>query len=203
MRCVFCIAEANAFDPLRGRILNQELFDAAVAWGRQRGAKNIQWVGGEPTIHLPAILELLAGSPTLPPVVWKSDFYGTPQAFAFLSDAVDVFVADFKFGNDGCAKRLAGIDNYVSIVERNLCLAADRADLIVRHLLLPGHLECCFRPIVTWMKAHLPDAKFSIRDGYLPKWQAARHGDLSRPLAAGVGTAARRAAIAAGLNLIY
>ena len=120
-----------------------------------------------------------------------------------LSGTVDVFVADFKFGNDACAKRLAGVDNYVSIVGRNLRLAADRADLIVRHLLLPGHFDCCFRPIVAWMQEHLPAAKVSIRDGYLPKWQAARHGELSRPLANGLGDAARELATAAGLNLIY
>jgi putative pyruvate formate lyase activating enzyme len=203
LRCVFCIAGVNAFDPQRGRILNQDAFDVAVDWGRQRGTKNIQWVGGEPTIHLPAILELMARSPVLPPVVWKSDFYGTPEAFSLLSDAVDVFVADFKFGNDDCAKRFAGVDNYLSIVERNLCLAADRADLIVRHLLLPGHLECCVRPILTWMKAHLPDAKFSVRDGYLPMWQAAHHAELSRPLVVGAGNVARGLAIEAGLNLIY
>jgi putative pyruvate formate lyase activating enzyme len=203
LRCVFCIAGINAFDPGRGQILTQELFDTAVAWGQQRGAKNIQWVGGEPTIHLPAILELMAASAVLPPVVWKSDFYGTPAAFAMLYDKVDVFVADFKFGDDRCAKRLAGVDNYTAIIERNLCLVADRANLIVRHLLLPGHLECCYRPIVQWMKTHLPGAKFSVRDGFLPQWQAAKYEELSRPLAAGGGSAARGLAIEAGLNLIY
>ncbi len=98
----------------------------------------------------------MAAAAVLLPVVWKSDFYGTPAAFELLYDKVDVFVADFKFGNDRCAKRLAGVDNYTAIIERNLCLVADRANLIVRHLLLPGHLECCYRPIVQWMKTHLP-----------------------------------------------
>jgi putative pyruvate formate lyase activating enzyme len=203
LRCVFCIAGINAFDPSRGQPLHQELFDEAVIWGRRRGAKNIQWVGGEPTIHLPTILELMARCTELPPVVWKSDFFGTPEAFDLLTGAVDVFVADFKFGNDECARRLAGVDNYLSIIGRNLCLAAGRADLIVRHLLLPGHLECCFRPIIAWMKEHLPNAKFSVRDGYLPKWQASQHEDLRRSLPAGVGDAARRLATASGLNLIY
>ena len=127
----------------------------------------------------------------LPPVVWKSDFYGTPEAFDLLRGAVEVFVADFKFGNDACAQRLAGVENYLAIVGRNLLLAAEQADLIVRHLLLPGHEECCFRPIVHWIKRHLPDVKFSIRDGYLPMWQAARHAELSRTLAAGAGRKAR------------
>jgi hypothetical protein len=53
------------------------------------------------------------------------------------------------------------------------------------------------------MKAHLPDAKFSVRDGYLPMWQAAHHAELSRPLVVGAGNVARGLAIEAGLNLIY
>ena len=52
-------------------------------------------------------------------------------------------------------------------VTRNLLTAAGQGDLIVRHLLLPGHSDCCFRPIVAWVKANLPVAKFSVRDGYL------------------------------------
>jgi len=203
LRCVFCIAGANAFDPQRGRPLDQALFDDAVAWGRTRGAKNLQWVGGEPTIHLPTLLELMSRCPDLPPIVWKSDFYGTPEAFELLLGSVDVFVADFKFGNDVCAKRLAGVENYTSIVQRNLQIAAAQADLIVRHLLLPGHFDCCFRPIAAWMKQHLPRAKFSVRDGYLPAWQATRQEGLNRPLAPNVGPAARGLAVESGLNLIY
>lgn len=202
LRCVFCIAEANAFDPRRGEDLTQGFLNSAVDWGRARGARNIQWVGGEPTIHIPAILDAMAGCANLPPVIWKSDFHGTPDAFALLDGAVSVYVADFKFGNNACARRLAGIDNYLEIVTRNLRIAADQTDLIVRHLLLPGHFDCCYRPIVAWMRANLPRAKFSIRDGYLPKWQASHTAELSQPLSAHVGRHARDLAGAAELNLI-
>ena len=68
--------------------------------GRREGARTLQWVGGEPTIHLPAILEAMAGCTDLPPVVWKSDFHGTPAAFALLDGVVDCYLADFKFGDD-------------------------------------------------------------------------------------------------------
>ena len=100
LRCAFCIAGVNAFDPRRGRPLTPEFFREAVAQGRAQGARTLQWVGGEPTIHLPAILEAMAGCPDLPPIVWKSDFHGTPEAFALLEGVVDVYLADFKFGDD-------------------------------------------------------------------------------------------------------
>jgi putative pyruvate formate lyase activating enzyme len=173
-----------------------------VNWGIERGARNIQWVGGEPTIHIPAVLDVMSQCPNLPPVVWKSDFYFTPQALDLLDGAVDVYVADFKFGNDNCARKLAGIDDYVEVITRNLLLTSTRARLIVRHLLLPGHEECCYRPIVDWMAQNLPKTPFSLRDGYLPSWRARSLPQLDRPLEKDAGARARKTALDAHLELI-
>ncbi len=202
LRCAFCIAEANAFDPSRGQPLSAEFLTQAVTWGRRRGARNIQWVGGEPTIHIPAILSAMAGCIDLPLVVWKSDFHGTPESFELLRGVVDVYVADFKFGNDACAGRIAGVERYLSIVTRNLHIAAAQSRLIIRHLLLPGHFDCCYRPIVAWMRRELPDVRFNVRDGYLPRWRARHDADLAQPLDRTVGLRARALAAENDLNLV-
>jgi putative pyruvate formate lyase activating enzyme len=202
LKCAFCVAGINAFDPRRGQVLTADFLAQAVEKGRHEGARTLQWVGGEPTIHLPAILEAMAGCTDLPPLVWKSDFHGTPEAFGLLDGVVDCYLADFKFGDDRCALRIARVENYQKIVTRNLVTAAGRGDLIVRHLLLPGHFDCCFRPIVSWMKRNLADAKFSIRDGYLPSWQSDRHTELTRPLDSGASDRARAHASGAGLRVI-
>jgi putative pyruvate formate lyase activating enzyme len=202
LRCAFCIAEASAFNPSIGTELTPEFLSAAVEQGRRRGARNIQWVGGEPTIHLPAILEAMAGCGGLPPIVWKSDFYGTPEAFDLLADLVDIYVADFKFGNDLCAQRLAKVDGYLGTITRNLSIAARQTDLIVRHLLLPGHFDCCYRPIVEYLARELPEAKFSIRAGYLPRWQARHYGALAHPLDARIAANAVDLARRHGLNIV-
>lgn len=202
LRCAFCIAEANAFDPQRGTVLTADFLRRAIPQGQAQGAKNIQWVGGEPTIHIPAILSAMAGIDDLPPVVWKSDFYGTPEAFELLDGVVSVFVPDFKFGNDECAQRIAGVPRYVEVVTRNLRLAAKQADVIVRHLLLPEHWDCCFVPICEWLLREMPTVKLSLRDGYLPMWQARQHADLSQLLKPGIGDRAREWATRLGLNVI-
>jgi putative pyruvate formate lyase activating enzyme len=202
LRCAFCVAEANAFDARRGRPLTAEFLAEAVEQGRDQRARTLQWVGGEPTIHLPAILEAMAGCPNLPSIVWKSDFHATSEALALLDGVVDVYLADFKFGGDACARRIAGVENYLAIVTRNLATAARQGDLIVRHLLLPGHFECCFRPIVSWTRQNMPDVKFSIRDGYLPRWRAGRYPELSGTLPPGEGDRARDLAMGAGLRVI-
>jgi putative pyruvate formate lyase activating enzyme len=202
LRCVFCISEANAFDPRRGEPLTPEFFRAALAWGRSQGARTLQWVGGEPTVHLPAILDVMAGAPELPRVVWKTDAYGTPAALELLRGVADVYVADFKFGNDACARRLAGVERYTEVVTRNLTAAAGQGELIVRHLLLPGHQECCYVTIVAWLKEHLPGVKFSLRDGFLPRWQARHVPELAQSLAPADGRRALELATASNLRVI-
>jgi putative pyruvate formate lyase activating enzyme len=173
-RCCFCIAEENAFDPERGVPLTGEYLRRAIRAGRERDARNIQWLGGEANIHLPGILSAMAEIDDLPPVVWKSNLHMTPEVFDLLDGVASVYLADFKFGNDDCAKTLARVENHHAIVTRNLRLAAERADLIVRHLVMPNHVDCCTKPVVRWMAEHLPHVKFSLRDGYLPRWQARR-----------------------------
>ena len=202
LRCAFCVAGIDAFDPTRGEPLTSDFFSEALAWGFEQGVHNLQWVGGEPTIHLPAVLAAMSGVPSLPPIAWKSAFHCTPEALDLLDGIVDVYVADFKFGNNACAERIAGVKGYLEILARNLEVLAHRADLIVRHLLLPGHFDCCYRPIVDWMARFLPDVKFSLRDGYLPSWRAHQHDELARVLPAETIHRARDLAVEKRLNLI-
>ena len=202
LRCDFCISEAYAFEPRRGVALTPPWLDGVLDWAADQGARTLQWIGGEPTIHAPAIVEVSGRCTRRLPVVWKSDFYGTPETWQLLDSLVDLYVADFKFGNDACAERIAGVRRYVEIVTRNLADVASRGQLIVRHLLLPGHGECCLRPILAWLKQRLPQVPLSIRDGYLPRWRAGRHRELARPLTPDEGPRAWQLAVDYGLNLV-
>ncbi len=202
LRCAYCIGEADAFDPARGRLLSAPFFRETVAWGQTREARNVQWVGGEPTIHIPAVLGVLAACRPRVPVVWKSNFYGTRESWDLLDGGIDVYVADFKFGNDACARRIARVENYLAVVTRNLMLVAPRARLMVRHLLMPGHFDCCYRPVVAWMREHLPTVPISVRDGYLPRWKASEYPELAALLDRDAGRRARALAQECGLEVI-
>lgn len=202
LRCDFCISESNAFNAHQGVRLTADWLDRLVDWGIEQEARTLQWIGGEPTIHAAAILDALSGCRQRLPIVWKSDFYGTPEVWQLLDSIVDTYVADFKFGNDGCAERIAGVRRYVEIVTRNLLDVASRGPLIVRHLLLPGHEQCCFVPILEWLQRRLPHVPLSLRDGYLPRWRAGRHAELSRPLTPDEGPRALALAADFGLNVV-
>ena len=147
--------------------------------------KNMNFVGGEPTPYLPLILETLTYVKSSLPVVWNSNFYMSEKSMAMLSGVVDVYLSDFKYGNDKCAKRLSGIDDYFEVVSRNHLLARDDAEVVIRHLVLPNHIECCTRPVFDFIAEHMKDrAVVNIMDQYRPCYRADEYEDINRRLRA-------------------
>jgi putative pyruvate formate lyase activating enzyme len=108
----------------------------------------------------------------------------TPEVIELLEGVVTLYIADFKFGNDGCASRLAGVDRYVKVVERNLLLVSGHTPLLIRHLLMPGHFDCCFVPVARWLSHHLVEVPFTLMTGYVPAWRAGADDGLGRTLTA-------------------
>jgi putative pyruvate formate lyase activating enzyme len=145
------------------------------------GARTIMILGGEPTIHLADALEFVACLPDTARVVWKTNAHASAQARELMEGMFDVVLADYKFGNDACAQRLARVPDYNKITRENLAWAVWQGELIVRHLLMPGHLECCWRVVAEWMAANLPGVKVNLRAGFWPAWRAGRHAELSKP----------------------
>jgi putative pyruvate formate lyase activating enzyme len=137
-------------------------------------------LGGEPTVHLPAALELVAALPEDARLVWKTNAHGSVVARQWLDGMFDVWLADYKFGNDDCARRLARVPGYTRVVRQNLLWADTHSELIVRHLLMPGHVECCWRPVAEWLARALPDVKVNLRAGFWPTWLSGRHVELRR-----------------------
>ena len=135
-------------------------------------------------------------------LVWKTNAHGSAEARELLDGMFDVWLADFKFGNDECALRLAKVPGYVRIVKVNLLWANRRSDLIVRHLLMPGHVDCCWRPVAEWLAAELPGVKVNLRSGFWPAWHAARHPELRATVPSAETRRALAIARTCGLNLI-
>jgi putative pyruvate formate lyase activating enzyme len=202
LRCDFCITGGPSWNACAGELARVkelvERADAALA----NGARTVMILGGEPTIHLPPVLEIVAALPDDAKLVWKTNAHGSAQARELLDGMFDVWLADFKFGNDDCARRLAKVPDYVRIVRENLLWANDHSELIVRHLLMPGHVECCWQPVAEWLAVELPGVKVNLRSGFWPAWQAARHSDLRRTVSNSENEQAGRIARNCGLNLV-
>jgi len=180
LRCDFCISGAESWNPNAGDPLDALCIAQRASQALASGARSIMILGGEPTVHLPDALGLVAHLPGTATLVWKTNAHATAEARSLLDGLFDVWLADYKFGNDDCALRLAQVPDYTKVVRENLRWAATHTRLIVRHLIMPGHLECCWKPVAAWLAGELPQIPVSLRGGFWPGWHSKRHPELGR-----------------------
>jgi putative pyruvate formate lyase activating enzyme len=190
--CVYC----HTYDIINRVDAGTPLAPPAYAtlYERLAEARTLSFVGGNPDHHVPAILDFLAAAPAGydRPVVWNSNMYGSPELYKLLEGVVDVYLGDFRYGNNDCARRLSGLPRCWEPVTRNWKLA--KGQLIVRLLLLPGHVECCLKPMVAWLKAELPHAKVSLLPQFHPTYLVAKKApELDRTPSTAELAAAREA----------
>lgn len=168
--------------------------------------RTLSFVGGNPDQHLPAILDFLRAAPDDfdRPVVWNSNMYGSPELYKLLDGVVDVYLGDLRYGNDDCASRLSGLERCVAPVARNwLQVAEQEALLLVRLLVLPGHLSCCLQPMIDWVAAELPQARVSLLEQYHPTYLVAkRAAAIDRTPTPDELTTARAMIARSGVNVV-
>jgi len=157
-------------------------FMRIVVFIRFGDVRNVNWVGGEPTPNLPFILEVLNHTKALLPQVWNSNMYMTHEVVSLLEGIADVYLADFKWGPGECSKKLSRVHNYWDIVTRNHLLANHHAEIVLRHLVMPGHTECCSRPILEWVAKNLDCEKIlvNIMNQYRPEYKAFTIPEIAR-----------------------
>jgi putative pyruvate formate lyase activating enzyme len=164
-----------------GGIARSKAISAMKVWSPM-SAVNVNWVGGDPTPNLYYVLDVLQYAVVNIPQIWNSNMFLTEKSMELLDGIIDVYLTDFKYGNNSCARRLSGVQNYFEIVSRNHLLAAKQAEVIVRHLVLPNHIECCTKPVLKWIAENIPSALVNVMDQYRPMHRAFEHRDINRLL---------------------
>lgn len=146
-------------------------------------AANINLV--TPTHYTPTIAAVLAplrASGVLHiPVVYNTSSYDAPAALALMDGLVDVYLADFKYASRTLARRLSHARTYPD----DACRAIDemvrqvpawemgddgllRCGVIVRHLVLPGHIEESLRVLDFLWARYGSTVRLSIMNQYTP-----------------------------------
>ncbi|MCW3995412.1 MAG: radical SAM protein [Candidatus Bathyarchaeota archaeon] len=171
---------------------------------RLEGCRNVNLVGGEPTPWLAHWLQTFQHVGVNVPVVWNSNSYYSPETARLLAGFADVYLLDFKYGPGDCALRISDAPNYWQICTRNHLEAKRYGELLVRVLVLPGHLDCCVKPIVNWIAENLGvETRVNVMFQYRPAWRASEVPELRRRLTQAEMDKALRLAEQAGLvNLV-
>ena len=202
--CVYCQNWDIAIDARAGRLAEPEMLAAVLQEGVGQGSRNANFVGGNPDPHLYTILRTikLAGEAArFLPMVWNSNMYTSIEAMRLLDGVIDVYLGDFRYGGDACAEELSGATGYFDVVSRNFAYAFASAEVMVRHLVLPGHLECCTRPVMEWTSANMPGVYFNLMFQYRPEYRASLYPMIDARLTPEERT--RAAAMAAEFGLSY
>lgn len=168
---------------------------------RRQGCRNQNWVGGDPIPHIPFWLKVLLREEESTPVFFNTNGYYSAQASDLLRGVVDVYKIDFKYGSDRCAEAISDSPSYWRVLTRNLVAAKGDAELLVRVLVLPGHLECCLSRILGFIAARLGrETRVNLMDQYTPHWRSGEVPGLDRRLTPSEWGLAKRMAEEAGLE---
>ena len=199
LRCVYCqnavIAAGEA-----GRAISVERLAAIMGELEAKGALNVNLV--TPTHYrdhaIGAVRRARAAGLALP-VVWNTSGYETRASIRALADAVDVYLTDFKYAEASLARAYSNAPDYAEVALAALgemVRAVGPAEydevggqprmtrgVIVRHLMLPGHLEDSKKVVRLVSERFGSDVRLSLMNQYTPVIDAAspaaaRHPEL-------------------------
>ena len=186
-KCVFCqnySISQKWRDHKSGKIRDgvkrtpQQIAHVAGALVRE-GARNINWVGGDPTSNLHVILHVLQDLKDNICQLWNSNMYLSIEGMKLLLEVMDFWLPDLKYANDDFAKRMSKIPDYWSVITRNIKMAHDKGsgEMIIRHLVLPGRIEADTYPILEWCAESVPKALVNVMGQYRPMHLVRKHRD--------------------------
>lgn len=182
MGCVYCQNEdlvagagvAVDFEQFKKTLLRLQ---------NEEGAANINLV--TPSHYVPTIASALRSLKELEqlyiPVVYNTSSYDSVDSLHMLRGLVDIYLADFKYASSDIAQKLSHAANYPSVALAALDEMVDQiADweedeqgllkrgIIVRHLVLPGHIEESLRVVKVLHERYKDKIRLSIMNQYTP-----------------------------------
>jgi putative pyruvate formate lyase activating enzyme len=103
------------------------------------------------------------------PQLWNSNFFMSKETMHILRSLMDAWLPDFKFGPGKCAQDLSRTPWYWDTVTNNLKLIHEwDEDFVIRHLIMPNHVDCCTKPVLDWIAKNMPEVPINIMDQYYP-----------------------------------
>ncbi|MGE0707492.1 MAG: radical SAM protein [Planctomycetota bacterium] len=199
-RCAYCSDWTHVVTPEQHAEVEPARLARSIEARRRAGALSLSLVGGVPDVSLPAIAAALVEAEVSTPLVWNTNLSATDEAQELLTELVDGYVADLKYGNEACSVAGSALKGALARTQELLRRVAGEAYLVVRHLLLPGHLACCTLPALDWLAAALPGARLNLMPQYLAPAQV-RGTEWDRRPAADELDRARSRATALGFDL--
>jgi len=191
--CIYCQNRAISRDAVGNAVTVEQLADIFLSLQAQ-GVANLDLV--TPTPWVPQIkkaLEIGWEKGLYLPVVYNCGGYESVEAIASLRGYVSVYMPDFKYRDPALGRTLSGVPDYPArAMEALREMVSQRGEprfdhdglmtrgVLVRHLVLPGHIEDSKAVLSYLHHEYGDDIYISIMNQYTP--MAGMTGELARPL---------------------
>ena len=192
LSCVYCQNKKISIDGYGKEISNKKLGEIMLIL-QDQGAHNINLV--TPTHYVPqiaSVLHKIKNKDLKIPIVYNTSSYENIGTLMVMKNLVDVYLADLKYFDDDLAKKYSKCSNYfetatMAIDEMYRQVGAFHLDkdglmdkgVLVRVLLLPGHVEDAKNIIRYLYETYHDDIFISIMNQYTPS-QSCPYESLNR-----------------------
>jgi putative pyruvate formate lyase activating enzyme len=193
LRCVYCQNWQISGGTVSGKKYSIQEFVKIMTELQKEGALNIDLV--TPTIWFLQIKEAVIEAKKQGlkiPVVWNTNAYEPIKILKEMEGLVDIYLPDFKYGDDALAFKYSGVKNYVKTAKEsikemfrqvgNLKISEDgiaKRGVIVRHLILPNNLENSFKAL-EYIKEIDKDIYVNLMSQYEPVDGANDFAEINR-----------------------
>jgi putative pyruvate formate lyase activating enzyme len=197
LRCSFCqnYQISQELGRGRGKALTVDQLVSQMLRLQAEGAHNINFVSPTHMIfQMAAAIETAEARGLSIPVVYNSNGYDSVDSLRRIRGLVDVYLPDLKYMDDELGRRLSKVDDYADTVAGVIEEMLDQVGhlvmngegvavrgLLVRHLVLPGHLENS-RRCLDFLAGLSRDTFVSIMSQYSPQYKAYLHPEINRTL---------------------
>ncbi len=181
LRCCYCQNAPDSITPESGDVWSDKEVAKWIDNKSKEGCKNVNFVTPDCYVwNILKVLKLVKGNI---PVVWNSSSYYSEKTANLIKDFVDVYLLDFRYFDDKCAEKLSQASKYVEAAKRNFLIANKNGELLIRVLIIPGHIECDAKPILKWIKENLGEnTRVNVMEQYYSTWHASKFEEINRRL---------------------
>ncbi len=187
LKCVFCQNyDISSLD--RGKEISIEELAQIFKHLESIGAENINLVN--PTHYAMQIIEALKIYRPSIPIVYNTHGYEKIETLKLLTPYIDVYLPDFKYYDNACAKKYSNCCDYVDVTKKALKFMREQkkdiikdgkilSGMIVRHLIMPLMTNQSIL-ILGWIKQNLPNTMVSLMAQYIPYGKANEFKEINR-----------------------
>lgn len=193
MGCVFC-QNYNLSHGKQGKEITHQRLAEIFMELQKKGAHNINLV--TPTHYIPAIIEVIKKARNAGlklPIIYNCSGYEKVESLKLLEGWIDIYLPDCKYYSEDLAKKYSHAPHYFKYALsaiKEMVRQVGRAQfdeagmlqkgVVVRHLMLPGHLEDSKRIVKSLHQAFGDQIYLSLMNQYTPLPQVEHYLELNR-----------------------